>query len=106
MDRGDIWTESFCVSPFCLFGRFEISLDRTLQIERGVVFFFVEWLVFTVLMTLYFYEFHVVFNNHAEDHLMGELDQLDDDGSFIDHLVVPRLGSICGSVCFGFIQLN
>merc|ERR1712062_808229 len=48
-----------------------------------VLFSFVEWLVFTILMALYFYEFHVFFSNHAREGLQFELDQLDDDGSFI-----------------------
>ena len=48
-----------------------------------VLFSFVEWLVFTILMGLYFYEFHVFFNNHAEDSLLFELDQTAELSSFV-----------------------
>jgi len=67
-----------------------------------VLFSFVEWLVFTVLMALYFYEFYVFFTNHAESHLLGELDQLDDDGSFIIAWF-PDWGVIVALLLWGYL---
>ncbi len=48
-----------------------------------VLFSFVEWLVFTILMGLYFYEFHAFFKNHAEESLQFELDQTAELSSFV-----------------------
>jgi len=48
-----------------------------------VLFSFVEWLVFTILMALYYYEFYVFFSNHAESTLQFELDQTSDLSSFV-----------------------
>jgi len=67
-----------------------------------VLFSFVEWLLFTILMGLYYYEFHVFFNNHAKSSLQDELDQTSDASDFVISWF-PDWGVIVALLLWGYL---
>ena len=62
---------------------------------------FIQWLIFTILLTLYYYEFHAFFHNYAQLTLEYELKQL--TGDTFDVVWFPDWGIIIALILWFYL---